>query len=245
LALLVKKTTENNIDLLKQEWDTWGKTDAFWAVLTDPSKKGNRWDESDFFATGKQHVDWIMENLKKAGVSINPQRALDFGCGVGRITRALTRHFKKTIGVDIAPSMIQKARELNAQFNCRFEVTPDPALAPIQSERFDFITSWIVFQHMNKELATEYLATLAQLLEKDGVLFVQVASHRYLPGIGLLAFLRKWVLRQMGPTIRMHGFPRAEVEAALRKAGLNIVAVQDDHSCGWSWKSYSYLAQKR
>jgi SAM-dependent methyltransferase len=38
-------------------------------------------------------------------------RALDFGCGVGRLTQALSRRFHQCDGVDIAPSMIKLARK--------------------------------------------------------------------------------------------------------------------------------------
>ena len=43
-------------------------------------------------------------------------RALDFGCGVGRLTRALGTRFESALGVDISAGMIEQARRLNEAF---------------------------------------------------------------------------------------------------------------------------------
>ena len=39
--------------------------------------------------------------------------ALDFGCGAGRLSRALAAHFEHVVGVDVSASMIETARALN------------------------------------------------------------------------------------------------------------------------------------
>src|SRR5579872_6130227 len=45
---------------------------------------------------------------------VKGSRALDFGCGTGRSTRFLRRLGFKVTGIDIAPPMIAKAREMDA-----------------------------------------------------------------------------------------------------------------------------------
>ena len=39
--------------------------------------------------------------------------ALDFGCGVGRLSQALTKYFEQVAGVDISHTMIAKAKEVD------------------------------------------------------------------------------------------------------------------------------------
>ena len=64
--------------------------------------------------------------------------ALDFGCGVGRLTRALAGSFEKSCGVDILEAMVTKARELNGQIgNCSFVVNNSTDLRVFPNETFD------------------------------------------------------------------------------------------------------------
>ena len=49
--------------------------------------------------------------------------AQGFGCGVGRLTRALADHFERVVGIDVAPSMIAQARAMNREYaRCNFRV---------------------------------------------------------------------------------------------------------------------------
>src|SRR5437660_12935525 len=102
-----------SIQELKRTWDQFGKTDPLWAILSVPDKKGNRWRLDDFFDSGIQEIDSVIEYMKSLGLAVRHQRALDFGCGVGRLTQALAKHFDEVIGLDIAPSMLQLARRYN------------------------------------------------------------------------------------------------------------------------------------
>ena len=43
-----------NFDLLKRNWEAFGRDDPLWAVLTEPSRKGGGWDPDEFFATGER-----------------------------------------------------------------------------------------------------------------------------------------------------------------------------------------------
>ncbi len=74
---------------LQRNWDNLGRTDPLWAVLTDPEKKGNRWQLAEFFATGVGEVSALLRWIEPVGVSLRRAKALDFGCDVGRLTQAL------------------------------------------------------------------------------------------------------------------------------------------------------------
>ena len=77
------------VDDLEQNWDDLGRRDPMWAILTSPNKRKNRWDEDEFFATGVEVVAEVMAGLDGLGIVVSRRRALDFGCGVGRLTQAL------------------------------------------------------------------------------------------------------------------------------------------------------------
>src|SRR6266700_763326 len=93
---------------LTERWDRAGRTDPFWAVLSWRGKRGNRWLSDEFFETGIQEIALVMAHADRLGLD-GHERALDFGCGPGRLTQALTRYFDEVDGVDISPSMIELA----------------------------------------------------------------------------------------------------------------------------------------
>ena len=75
------------------QWERLGKADAYWAVLTDPKKKDNKWNSADFFRTGEKEIEVVFSDLKELNAEINFNLSLDFGCGVGRLSRALSKKF--------------------------------------------------------------------------------------------------------------------------------------------------------
>jgi hypothetical protein len=54
-----------DIKELKKHWNRFGKADPLWAIVTQPDKKGNRWQRDDFFskANGKWPQSWITSVL--------------------------------------------------------------------------------------------------------------------------------------------------------------------------------------
>src|SRR5262245_27704425 len=102
-----------DLKTLQNNWDQLGKTDPLWAILSDPAKKGGRWDLDEFLRTGEHEIASIFDLLQSLGLSVGSARALDFGCGIGRLTRVLSTRFDECWGLDIAPSMIAFANQLN------------------------------------------------------------------------------------------------------------------------------------
>ena len=90
----------------KDHWERLARTDPLWAILTDPDKKNGGWDKDAFFQSGVETVDDEISRLRTRCDDVGSARALDFGCGVGRLTQGLSRHFDQVIGVDISAGMI-------------------------------------------------------------------------------------------------------------------------------------------
>ena len=83
---------------LQRNWDILGKEDPLWAIITWADKKGNKWDLAEFFASGEHEIGEVMQYLSALQLAYRRGRALDFGCGVGRLTRALAGHFSRATG---------------------------------------------------------------------------------------------------------------------------------------------------
>lgn len=75
----------------------------------------------------------IFSKIDASGLLSRHQRALDFGCGVGRLTQALGARFDEVVGIDISSSKVKLAEELNTSPNCKFVVNnvADPYLSSL------------------------------------------------------------------------------------------------------------------
>ncbi len=183
------------LEQLQRNWDELGREDPLWAVLTEPEKRGNRWDRDEFFATGTGEIGALMQRVESLGINLRRGGALGFGCGVGRLTQGLADHFDEVWGVDIAPSMIELAREYNRHGDrCKYRVNDTGDLGFFPDESFDLIYSLLTLQHMPAEYAKAYIREFLRVLRPGGVVAFQAAGEptavRRGPAAALRRFLR-------------------------------------------------------
>src|SRR5690348_4335708 len=101
------------LERLRRVWETLGRDDPLWAVLSQADKRGRRWDLDEFLATGNLEVGAQLAALSNRGYPRGRGLALDFGCGAGRLTRALAAHFERVVGIDVSSSMVDTAHRLH------------------------------------------------------------------------------------------------------------------------------------
>lgn len=226
-----------------ENWDRLAKFDAMWAVLSDASKIGGKWDPAEFFATGKD-VLARLDALEARGVHIANGVAVDFGCGLGRVSHWLAQRFARVVGVDISSHMVELAERYNAtRTNPITFVVGNERNIPLATSSADYIYSFIALQHIPKALQQMYVKEFARIVRPGGYVNFQTPSHAVDGGPGGFAFD---LPTGSGPaTVEMHSYPRAEVESLLESCGCRIVDVADDQSCGSAIKSYFYLAQRQ
>ncbi len=165
-----------NLSELQQYWNQLGESDPLWAVLTFAGKKGGRWDPDTFFQTGELEIQHVFSRVRVLLNDWTPHgEALDFGCGAGRLTRALGKHFDRCYGVDIAKSMVETAAELAGEgSNCVFRVNDCPDLSIFTSHHFQMIYSALVLQHIEPSYSKKYIQEFIRLLAPGGALVFQV-----------------------------------------------------------------------
>jgi len=158
-----------------KNWEGLAQNDAMWAVLTDPSKKNQQWDETSFFETGVKEINFVMAHLHSNGWQPPEGLALDFGCGVGRLTRALGEHFDEVIGIDVSPTMIKKAKQLNQPYpNLMFKLNQTSNLDLLTDKTLSFIYTSIVLQHIPVPAAMDFISAFLDKLQKGGILVFQL-----------------------------------------------------------------------
>jgi SAM-dependent methyltransferase len=223
-----------NLEKLKNAWDGLAERDALSAILTDDSKTGGKWNVAEFMATGDAEIETVMNHLAAIGHAPDVTgAALDFGCGVGRLTQALARRFASCVGVDISKHMIEQAESLNQYAHCRY-VASSAARLPFVDASFSFIYSNIVLQHVPRPLAKNYLREFVRLLAPAGVLVFGVQDSFAAPHLSSRMIRIRHVVHlrsrirvalKHGPgDMQMHCLPERIVRHALGSA--RIVDIQ-------------------
>lgn len=261
-----------NLKQLGQNWHEFGRRDPLWAILSLPGKEGRKWDLQEFFLTGQVEIEKALEFVASQDLRINYGRALDFGCGAGRLTQALAKHFDEAYGVDIAPSMIELAVTYN-QYpdSCHYELNTKPDLSQFVDCHFDFIYSCRVLQHMKPEYALQYIGEFIRLLKPGGAIVIQepteklvLASPTVQPKpepVGFKVLLKKlipqpllnWYYKirldyllskhEQLPKMEMYGVPVEQMKAFVQDHGAVVRAVVPDYSCN-DWASVCYCITK-
>lgn len=236
-------TTE--LDRLRRVWETLGRDDPLWAVLSQADKRGGRWDPREFLATGQIEIETQLAALAPSGYPRGRGLALDFGCGAGRLTRALSGHFERVIGIDVSESMVAAATRLNADVEgVEFRVNASSHLEGIADASIDFVFSHITLQHIPTALAAGYVGEFFRVLAPGGAAVFQFTTgpDRSLRGHLFDRVSNRWLnlLRRLAwrrsTVFEMHGVREAELAwSLLRFPHLRLLSAFDDGAAGPGW----------
>lgn len=176
-------------------WEKFGDRNPYFGVVTDDKyRRENLTEEgkAEFFRTGEAHVAEVLGKIRhRIDPAFTPARTLDFGCGVGRLTRALADMSPQVVGVDVSESMLALARE-----HCRERagvsfVKSDDALSRVTGT-FDFIHTFIVLQHIPPGRGTGIFQELYARLSPGGVGVMHVTYARRTGRAAWRTALRAW-----------------------------------------------------
>jgi len=237
---------------VQKTYEKYGKEDPLYAVLSRKDAKDNNWDVDEFFAAGRAEITEAMSHLSKLGVSVNKGRAMDFGCGVGRLTQALCEEFERAVGIDISYSMVESAEKHNKFGDrCQYLVNTTDDLAQLDDASFDFVYSNISLQHSPPEASSKYIAEFFRILRPAGVALFQVPSGpRHDPGsLGARIYsikrgpLRRFWKRIRGmPPVEIHYINQSIVEGIIEASGGRLIDATQQGSVRGSRVSMLYCA---
>jgi SAM-dependent methyltransferase len=217
-------------------------------VLTDERFRREHIDHhrNEFFASGVRDVARFLDRYERSFGKLPTGTALDFGCGVGRLSLALASRFDRVIGLDVAPAMLEEARANAAEFgftNLTFSVSDDE-LTKAPGE-FDFVVSYIVLQHIPSARGMAFVARLIDKVRPGGGCMLHLSVQRgastlrrlgywarfHVPGVHELSNLKaRRPLRE--PAMQMNEYPLARVLGEFHSAGMTEIVVTTEYHGG-------------
>ena len=228
------------------DWREVARREPYWGVISVDRFKGKTLKESDekaFFDSGRVYLDHVMaltRMLLDPGFEI--RRALDFGCGVGRLAIAIAKAAKgEVVGVDISPDMLrlcaQHAREAGVR-NLTL-VEGDDELSAVTGA-FNFINTFIVLQHIPPQRGIALIRKLLSKAENNGVVALQLTyakARKFLQHeSGRSAYYRREgdAIRELSPhpdarpegSITMYDYDLNQVMAVIQEATKYPMAVK-------------------
>ncbi len=163
----------------RRDWTDLAGLDPLWAVWSTPEFRHGAGGTAAFLRRGEDEIRELLGYITTVlGRPPTLGRALDFGCGAGRLTQALAGHCDEVIGLDISPGMVETAEALNSRPNCAFQVNPNPDLRQFPDGHFDLVASFITLQHISSRPAVEkFVGELVRVTAPGGVSAFQLPSH--------------------------------------------------------------------
>jgi len=243
-----------DLSTVRQHWDEFGRQDPMWAILTNDDKANRAWDRDAFFETGRTEIAAALAEIEAAGVTIRRCSAVDFGCGIGRLTQALAEHFEQVHGVDIAPSMIAAAQRENRHgARVTYHLNSAPRLGMFPHGSVDFVYSRIVLQHIPTPAARGYIGEFMRVLRPGGVAFFQmptaarplsIRARNFVRSIAPNAYRRVRDFISPRPRMEMNTLPERVVREIARRANAQVVFARPDQSASPNYDSRFYLIAK-
>jgi SAM-dependent methyltransferase len=124
-----------------------------------------------------------VKNRLESHIDLDNAAGLDFGCGDGTslLRFALEHPESRFYGVDIDDTFHRIPQNLKVELDCD-DVPKNLSVAQIEpgakldfdDNIFDFIYSWSVFEHVNRDLMKEVISDIHRVLNARGFLFLQI-----------------------------------------------------------------------
>jgi SAM-dependent methyltransferase len=157
------------IEKMRADWNARAGEDANYYVAFGRREQ----DDEEFFSTATDVLRLLTGELKRLHYR---DAALEIGCGPGRLMRPLSAYFAKIHGVDVSDEMVRLANQrLGGTPNAYAHQTSGSDLSLFPDERFDFVYSYAVFQHIpSRDVVFQYLREARRVLRTDGILRCQI-----------------------------------------------------------------------
>jgi SAM-dependent methyltransferase len=238
------------LENIQKNWEGFANTDPMWSILTDKKLINNQWNKENFYLTGENDVNSWFSSFNELQ-QLNNGRALDFGCGMGRITQALCIHFASVTGIDISKTMVHLANE-NNKFpeKCFYKHNEHPNLKEFDTDSFDFIVSFITLQHLPQQYIFSYLEEFLRVIKPGGIILFSLPCkppfiYRLLVRLLTQTLINKIrrVKYQKEYVMEMHWVSEKKMKKFIESRG-KLLNMYPNYSVGENWKEFMFVVSK-
>lgn len=157
-------------------WNERAEEDAFFFIDTRMDYRTE--DLDTFWAYGESDLDLLLSAL---GESIDPDDdVVEIGCGVGRLTRAISPRSATVRALDVSQRMLDLAQQHNGSLhNVQWLLGEGSNLSGIASESADACISHVVFQHIpDPRITLSYVREMGRVLRRGGWSAFQISNDQ-------------------------------------------------------------------
>ena len=166
-------------------------------------------NEASLRRSMRRHLEQMARFWSRRGV------LLEIGCAYGFFLDEARRHFDRVVGVDVAESVIERAR-------VRFGVDAragEFVEMPFEEASVDVVCLWDTVEHLPRP--DLFLDKARRLLRPDGRLFLTTGDIS-----SLNARLRGPNWRQIHPPSHLHYFSRESITTLLERSGFQVLGFE-------------------
>ena len=221
-------------------WQKWGRDDPYFGVLADERFAAARIGDSRelFFASGRAYVTGLLAQFEHHFGPLPRTRALDHGCGVGRLSLPLAAAFDTVVALDVAPAMLTEASS-NAAAAGATNITfarADDQLSWAEG-KYDFVNSHLVLQHIPVRRGMAIIDALAERVAPGGGFHFQLTlrtdrgplrwlywASANIPGVKLVQNILAG-RPPTAPAMQMNHYPLGDIIARLAARGITSLVV--------------------
>lgn len=214
---------KNNFDDLQITWNDFGKSEPFWSVLTSDNYKSQNVNEEildEFYESGYGTILLFEQILQKYNFTFKDKIVLDFGCGVGRLTKACNDMASKVYGMDISESHLKIAKQKDIKSD--FFLVDNLETLPKLPNNPDIITSLIVLQHARPELIRHHVDLLLKILNKNGIALLHIPYD----------IINYQQITSQTNVMEMHFVPKSNIMKISNNNNCLVLGIEELDFCG-------------
>lgn len=168
-----------------RDWERFGAEDPYYSMLNTDRYRSTHLDDElirEVLQTGVANVEYFLHFAQQRFGPLPGGRALEFGCGIGRHVIPLAGSYETVTAADVSPSMLAEAERNcgNAGLTNVEFIRVEDSLGGV-SGRFDFVLSYLVFQHIPVQRGEAIIERLLDRVTPGGIAAIHVTTHRSAP----------------------------------------------------------------
>jgi SAM-dependent methyltransferase len=233
---------------VQDAWQHLGETEPYWSVVTGERFLMANIEQSreEFYRTGQPDAARVVRTFERNGIDASGLRTcLEYGCGLGRVTRWLAPHFEQFYACDISLPHLRSMEDYlsKQQFNHvvfkQIQSMDDLCALP----NVDLVYSIIVLQHNPPPVIAALLAQLLQKIKPGGYAYFQAPTYRIGYHFRLTDYLQNEAQRK---DMEMHLLPQNKIFELIQRNNAQVIEVLEDNHTGLRYKerSNTFLVRK-